>query len=666
MNCYFPLCTLPYVEVSCACLELSTGGSWVARPMEATRSENPHSWKPLNELDQTRILTLAAGQGSDPLSCNLHEISLDHVQEDYIAISYAWGGTDLEQTITCDGQSVAITSNLHGALHRLRQQSSDVKVWCDALCIKQGYDSASLLERSHQISLMSRIFALAKCVDIDLGNDDGTCEQAADGMRTVLAVPQELREKLDLSIDVIEHLDLPQWTDPMWTALHKLFSRPYYHRLWCVQEVVMAREVSVIFGGFELNLQDFMLVARIYQLVSYYEGSEDQSLIYDMYDFNRATRAVSCLGSTCEKRTSRLAADGNETLGSLCQLLCSTMYLQCTDLRDKIYALYGMVASEELVRELPVSYQESAEALSLRTSRYFLKSGNASWTLVYSGGIGVGRPSWTLDLANLGIKEQIDPLTRTTNPDGTNDAYSAGGTESPSMTTDENGTRLTILGTIVDTFAAMPDQFAVNLPTAAIAGVGSVLIKSSAEYTLRHLAALLAATPWIEAHGGDTRPPPDALWRTLIADFSPYEDNPHRQENGRALPGFGQYFHELIAWAEEIVNSDPPFNVDDESHENMMKLNVPFDANKFWSAITPAYLGRRMSMLRSGTLALVPHGSVMTDVIAVFRGVPVPFVLRSIPEDEHVFEVVGICYVHGIMDGEALDNDRQMQEIVLV
>jgi hypothetical protein len=634
--------------------------------MEAQENRRTDSWRPLADLDQARILTLAPGQSTDPLSCTLHEISLNDVQDAYIAISYAWGGVDLDQTVTCDGLPVSITSNLHGALLRLRQQSHSVQIWCDALCIKQGYDSASLLERNHQISLMSRIFASAKCVVIDLGNDDGSCDQAADGMRAIIATPQDLRDELDLSVDAIEHLGLPQWTDPMWTALYKLFSRPYYHRLWCVQEVVMAREVRVVFGGFELGLEDFVSVGNVFRFTSFYEGSEDQSLIYDVFEFNRANRAASCLASTWKKRILRLGADGDETLGTLCDLLCSTMYLQCTDLRDKIYALYGMVASEELARELPVSYHESVGALSLRTSRYFLKSGNAAWMLVYCGGIGGDRPSWTLDLATLGVKERIDPLTSTTEADGSNDAYSAGGADPPSMTIDETGTRLRIFGTFVDTFESMPDIFAVNLPTAAIAGVGGESIKSSAQYTLTHLAALVAAIPWVAAGNGETEQPPDALWRTLIADVSPYEDNPHREESGRVLPGFGEYFHALIVWAEAILTSNPPFDVEDVSHENTMKLNVPFEANKFWSSITPAYLGRRMSRLQSGKLALVPHASLMTDVVAVFRGVPVPFVLRRVPGDEEAYEVVGLCYVHGIMDGEALNEGDEMREVVLV
>ncbi|KAK4890795.1 hypothetical protein LTR27_010496 [Elasticomyces elasticus] len=70
------------------------------------------------------------------------------LRESYITLSYAWGKTKeddshLTNTIRCDGALLRITSNLHGALSRIRnmmhveQRISIEPVWIDALCIDQ-------------------------------------------------------------------------------------------------------------------------------------------------------------------------------------------------------------------------------------------------------------------------------------------------------------------------------------------------------------------------------------------------------------------------------------------------------------------------------------------------------------------------------------------------
>lgn len=85
----------------------------------------------------------------------------------------------------------------------------------------------------------------------------------------------------------------------------------------------------------------------------------------------------------------------------------------------------------------------------------------------------------------------------------------------------------------------------------------------------------------------------------------------------------------------------------------------------FATALQEAQRGRRFAVLRGGMLALVPWDSEPEDLILLVQGARVPFVVRRIvsgPEvtqveaghDSAIFELVGDCYVHGIMDGEML------------
>ena len=66
---------------------------------------------------------------------------------------------------------------------------------------------------------------------------------------------------------------------------------------------------------------------------------------------------------------------------------------------------------------------------------------------------------------------------------------------------------------------------------------------------------------------------------------------------------------------------------------------------------------------RKGLLASVPYTTETGDCIAVLTGGRVPFVLMPMDERYHV---VGPCYVHGVMDGEAFPEDLDELESISI
>lgn len=223
---------------------------------------------------------------------------------------------------------------------------------------------------------------------------------------------------------------------------------------------------------------------------------------------------------------------------------------------------------------------------------------------------------------------------------------------------------MSVRGAIVDGFASMPDAFRVDLPSESITGRGG-----DAQLTPRdamvYFTTIQAIVGWADQGRTVTPPHTGALWRTLIADFNPHQDDLERESTShRALPGFERCFQELMVWINDIVTVDPPIDVDNVTPADLNDLQIPFDASKYWIAMVAPNLGRRIARTTSGRLALIPQSSTMSDVLAVFQGVPVPFVLRKSEDGE--YRVVGICYVDGLMDGEAMHGGRQLQDILLV
>lgn len=68
-----------------------------------------------------------------------------------------------------------------------------------------------------------------------------------------------------------------------------------------------------------------------------------------------------------------------------------------------------------------------------------------------------------------------------------------------------------------------------------------------------------------------------------------------------------------------------------------------------------------------GSIGLVPIDARQGDLVCLLLGCNVPLVLRAVGGCNH--KVVGGCYVHGIMEGEAMEGlgagQSRVEEIVL-
>ncbi|KAK6834190.1 hypothetical protein PG987_008884 [Apiospora arundinis] len=187
-----------------------------------------------------------------PLSVRLLTVSIQNPPP-YDAISYVWGDDTTDAVpISCDGLHVRITRNLHWALTRARQHRritsspsatttpAAVIVWADALRINQR-DAA---ERSEQVALMGRIYASARTVLVCMGpnlSEGGGSRVASllvDWQQACTISSKRRNIAVDLNIN-----------DVRWRALGALTGAPWFERVWVLQEVGLARDPRVIYGG---------------------------------------------------------------------------------------------------------------------------------------------------------------------------------------------------------------------------------------------------------------------------------------------------------------------------------------------------------------------------------------------------------------------------------
>jgi hypothetical protein len=76
---------------------------------------------------------------------------------------------------------------------------------------------------------------------------------------------------------------------------------------------------------------------------------------------------------------------------------------------------------------------------------------------------------------------------------------------------------------------------------------------------------------------------------------------------------------------------------------------------EFSHRIINACIGRKPFRTQQGYIGLGPHIARHGDIVCVLLGAHVPFILRPVGDQ---YQLLGECYVHGIMDGEALEEGR--------
>lgn len=182
-----------------------------------------------------RLLVLHPAMDRDqPIRCSLLTSELD-AKPDFEALSYCWGDSADTTTISVCDKPFEATATLNRALRGLRLEDTDRVLWVDAVCINQS----DLLEKNHQVPLMSRIYGDATTVVVwldidsecaDLLREFHTCDYHCDNRNNPPGVDSVTSNVFMLLL-----------------KLQSLFKSPWWTRVWTVQEVLLAKAVKFYF-----------------------------------------------------------------------------------------------------------------------------------------------------------------------------------------------------------------------------------------------------------------------------------------------------------------------------------------------------------------------------------------------------------------------------------
>ncbi|KAI0186970.1 heterokaryon incompatibility protein-domain-containing protein, partial [Xylaria flabelliformis] len=299
-----------------------------------------YTYTPLNLDEPTfRLVRLFGGLGSQ-LQCEIvHALLTPGDVMDYEAVSYTWGRPVLSiffievhgKTI----QTLTISPNVYHMLLDLRNPGEDRMLWIDAICINQ--DAQDTTERNHQVQQMARIYGQAQRVVVWLGPSTHETSIAMGSFIEQQTLYNKMEFKPDESQAFVDLKDVQcsdNRDDPKHIGIKQIFDRPWFKRIWIIQEVANARRALIYCGKKAVSSAIFSSAPSLFNISL---DPHCQSVL-DLMP-----------GSPARSKTPVPHRD-------LWTLLRQFRHAQAAIEHDNIYALLGLCSSEN--DSLRVSYEQ--------------------------------------------------------------------------------------------------------------------------------------------------------------------------------------------------------------------------------------------------------------------------------------------------------------------
>lgn len=364
-----------------------------------------------------RLLVLQPGKQDDALSGFLISSLFDpktNAVPDFETLSYTWGDQSNPKLIELiDGGAlpttgakrkrtpasgaiskalgtVAIGRNLAAALQRLRYDDQPRVLWCDSICINQG----DLAERAAQVLRMGDIYTKTRRVIVWLGPEADDSSLAMTTLGYTGSQIDSSQAELDASTNMVTFIEgadprykgqgqeLP-FTQQQWTAIAKLLARSWFKRLWIRQEITLANPTAIVVTG-----KEEILWSQLVGAAACIRSKESLQALKtpDSMEFRRDL-------------TNLASFRRMKVVKGLHGILDYTRQCECTDDRDRVYALLGLI-SQELGEAIKPDYTQSVKQVYRSMAIEYFRHHESMSLLEYCDS--PTSPTWVPDLQRLG------------------------------------------------------------------------------------------------------------------------------------------------------------------------------------------------------------------------------------------------------------------------
>ena len=217
------------------------------------------------------------------------------------------------------------------ALWQVKQRYSEYPIWIDSICINQS----DVPERNVQVSIMSDVYARSKMGLACIGARDDTSKQLQRLWPSNTEIATAKSVEHPYAYDDRAGSRGEDYNALFRQTVFALMSRSYWTRAWIKQELALAQEVRILYGGQELQWRDIEILRPFFlasNLVKTQQRGNTSMLGTDSPE-RRVTRTTSQIGDVIVSRQNSL------NLGHAFHLSATSA---CADLRDRVFAVASL------------------------------------------------------------------------------------------------------------------------------------------------------------------------------------------------------------------------------------------------------------------------------------------------------------------------------------
>jgi hypothetical protein len=614
-----------------------------------------------------RILNVHPGAFGDSIRTTLSHLSLSATEgQQFEALSYCWGEFTRRRIISLEYEGneyeFPVTDSVEAAIRHLRSDNNTLSIWIDLICI----DQTNFEERAHQVALMTDIYSLAIQVNIWLGAGtvsertafkvvrdiyNSTHKICSGGSGCLCATTKhslslehlkELAQNTDSAHNLMEQINIhhakafgnapPSYMTSYLIVISELFRNPWFRRVWVLQEVMNAQNAIVRAGSESMPWEELV---HTDMLPNVFHAPH-------LLPFYKLPPIWTSLGRVCNPAL--FPAPDNSAIEAeergLLDVFLQALNMDASDRRDKVFALLSFGRQTKTLQNIPQLiqpiYTRPAERVFADFTRWcILEISSLSILSMLHGQCGrawehlggpdsnpavVSQPSWAFGSEGRYEWSKITIAAR--------------------FNFHAAGDSMLNLGPIRDP----PDADPLKLH---LSGVRLARIKAISQFPLLR-------------QGSDT------LLQVYTSIFDPTGHYENWKRGGRDIKERGelgsremqfkirQHLSEHWSYGPRplvsvIRKRDIRAEEDAEDYElQQTNLALPCHGQCFFIAT-------------DGSLGLCPANAKVGDMIVVFHGGNVPFLLRnSDSNSDRTYELIGECYVDGRMNGEAMGAPSEM------
>lgn len=545
----------------------------------------------------------------------------------YEALSYVWGSEEDPGHVTVKrswhrSRIILITGNLEIALRHPRHERDPRYMWIDALCI----DQKNIEEKNVQVAIMGVIYEKSDLTVSWLGPEENNSN-------TAIRILQEVADNVEVNWNLrilqpsaaisrspgcSESADQPNirthreqlalwgvpnhplfWNDDEMHCMTSLLVRPYFERAWILQEIKLSAKVLFQCGFATITENDVWD-----SIFCFYRKSQGSLAHFPLYPtFQRALRQVYAIAKLRSAQGRHLSYE---------DLRFRVRTFQCRDPRDKVYAVLSFFSGIDEAAFRP-NYSLEAGDIYINITQLQITS-RRTLDVLQACELStryLDIPSWVPDWSTRLRCEE--PLFET---------WSACG------------------------FISAQASFDVTSSYCTVFGVSISEVTEVTEYELKE-ALLPSAWPLFQAFLKAIKPSNDT--------FCAYPPNAESLIEAYSATLAAKFLQDI-----HIQHRPRLSSLKDVSRLLQAVWSGNLDVDSHWSRcmkeIHLALTGRCFITTLLGHIGLAPTGTRLGDIVCIVLGSSFPVVLRpATNSDGHrTWLVVGVCYVHGLMDGETI------------